>query len=74
MKEGDQVDAAAEYQHQLNERSTAEARNKLAPETHPDFDGAHCVDCGDDMPELRLQMKRVRCVICQTVKERDDKK
>lgn len=37
----------------------------LAPQTHPDFDGVHCVECGDDMPPERLAWKRVRCTSCE---------
>lgn len=70
----DNLDEAAELQQKLNDSATAKVRNKLAPEIHPDFDGKHCVDCADDMPKLRLKMRRVRCVICQTVKEKRDKK
>lgn len=49
-------------------RKRVEAR--LAPETHPDFDGATCVDCGDDLPGVRIVMRRVRCVACQRLMER----
>lgn len=34
------------------------------------WDGATCFDCGDDLTEARLAMKRVRCVHCQTVAEK----
>jgi len=46
------------------------ARGKSAPESHPDFDGLTCVDCGDIIPAGRLQLGRVRCVECQSVTER----
>lgn len=48
------------------------AMNK--PEHHPDFDGEHCVDCDDEIPELRLKMQKVRCVDCQQVLEDDLKR
>lgn len=43
-----------------------------APETHPDFDGTHCVndDCGIVIPAKRLALGRVRCVDCQGALER----
>ncbi len=43
------------------------ALGKSAPESHPDFDGKHCVeeDCGVVMPPGRLALGRVRCVECQ---------
>jgi RNA polymerase-binding transcription factor DksA len=46
---------------------------KVAPEKHPDFDGQHCVDCDDEIPELRLSMGRVRCVHCQEFLEKKSK-
>jgi len=30
------------------------------------FDGAHCFDCHDELPRVRLLLGRVRCVRCQT--------
>lgn len=46
---------------------------KVRPETHPDFDGKHCVDCGVKIPKERLEWKRVRCADCQEFKERAEK-
>lgn len=43
------------------------------PQTHPDFDGEHCVECGDAIPKVRLLMCRIRCVHCQTVHENKGK-
>ena len=55
-------------------RTSAEqaAHAACAPETHPDFDGAHCVeaDCGDLIPAGRLSLGRVRCRDCQERVER----
>lgn len=41
-----------------------------AAETHPDFDGAHCVRCEDPIQPARLKLGKVRCVDCQTRQER----
>lgn len=46
---------------------------KVAPETHPNFDGESCVDCGDDIPQIRLDMGRIRCVHCQETLEKKNK-
>jgi RNA polymerase-binding transcription factor DksA len=40
------------------------------PESHPEFDGQNCVECDNPIPQLRLAMGKVRCVFCQTTKER----
>lgn len=43
-------------------------RANLQKQTHPDFDGKHCVqeDCGDEIPKLRLDAGRVRCTECES--------
>lgn len=41
----------------------------LRPETHPDFNGKDCVECGDGLPKARLDMGRVRCTACQSAIE-----
>lgn len=46
---------------------------KVAPESHPDFDGEHCVDCDDKIHEVRLTMGKVRCVHCQEFLEKKGK-
>lgn len=68
-RSADQLDIAADLQDQANEQALANFRKSDKPQAHPDFDGAHCLDCGDDMPELRLQMHRIRCTSCETVVE-----
>lgn len=59
------------------------AQNALVPEKDrrfangepmfPDFDGTCCIGCGDEIPEGRLALGKVRCLICQQIKERRDK-
>lgn len=46
---------------------------KVAPETHPDFDGNHCIECGEKIPEKRLNLGRIRCYECQTALEKKNK-
>lgn len=41
------------------------------PETHPDFNGKECVECGLEIPMARLKMHKVRCVDCQNELEQD---
>ena len=66
---GDETDMA---QHlQLREQAEIQRRARLMnqPETHPDFDGEHCVECDVEIPVARLLMHKVRCVDCQSVLE-----
>lgn len=46
-------------------------RNRCGREKAPDdFDGQHCVDCGDKIHEKRLAHKLFRCIGCQEQKEK----
>lgn len=55
-----------------NQRDAAirAATAATAAESHPDFDGKHCVECDTEIPAGRLALGKVRCVYCQTIKER----
>ncbi len=48
----------------------ARAAQALAPQSHPQFDGENCLDCGDPIPLQRLAMRRIRCTACETRNER----
>jgi len=68
-RHADPIDEAAALAASLADGGIAAARRANAPETHPDFDGVTCIDCGDDIPKARLDMGRIRCVRCQSEKE-----
>lgn len=63
-----QFELAAELE--MRHREAALEASRQAPESHPHFDGKHCVECDDEIPQLRLDMGKVRCVNCQSHKER----
>lgn len=65
----DLADLASDRIEQHQADSERLARGRSGPESHPDFDGSHCVDCSDDIPKARLTLGRVRCVLCQEVLE-----
>ena len=71
--ESDESDRATMVELQFNEDSIAEARKRSAPETHPDFDGKHCVNCEVTIPKARLELNKVRCVDCQALLEQKSK-
>ena len=68
----DLADIAAETVETCLADAERRARGKSAPEKHPDFDGKHCVepDCGVEIPAVRLNMGKIRCVDCQLLRER----
>lgn len=45
------------------------ARQANAPESDPNFDHKHCIDCGEEIPEARLALFKIRCVECQRALE-----
>lgn len=73
----DMLDAASEQEMLRTSAAVAEQRAKSAPEQTPiqtvDEQGnpvtvwphMYCVDCGDDIPEGRLRLGKIRCVTCQ---------
>jgi len=61
----------AERQDQLvRDLGAQRARQANAPQYHPDFDGVHCVGCGEPIPDQRLALGKGRCVECQEREER----
>lgn len=62
----DEADIASALEMGFIAKALADHKNKVAPENHPDFDGEHCIDCDAEIPTLRLEMGRIRCVDCQS--------
>lgn len=56
------------------DKAVTEARKANAPQTHPDFDGEHCIDCDAKIPKERLAMGKIRCVECQSALEPHSKR
>lgn len=69
----DFIDDAQAVNELHQEVSLRNQSAKVLPESHPDFDGWHCVDCGVEIPAKRLGWGRIRCVDCQEHKERTDR-
>lgn len=69
----DEADIASALEAGFIAQALERHKEKVAPEKHPDFDGEHCVDCLIKIPEVRLEMGKVRCVHCQTELEKINK-
>lgn len=69
----DEGDLASAYERGFIQDALNKHKEKLAPETHPDFDGETCIDCGTEIPAIRLSMGRIRCVDCQNKLEKRKK-
>lgn len=72
-RSADELDMASEMEMIFNEEAQQAVAARLQPETHPDFDGRHCIECEDELPELRLTMGRIHCVSCQQRIENEKK-
>lgn len=70
----DETDYAQHLQLMEQAEVSRRARELNRPQTHPDFDGLHCVECDIEIPKLRLDSGRVRCVDCQTDIENESKR
>lgn len=62
--------AALELLHR--DTAIAAVANQVCQEHDPSFDGVHCIepDCGDEIPEGRLALGKIRCVACQAWREK----
>lgn len=66
----DENDLASAIEAQFIENAIAEAKRKSGPETHPDFDGEHCIDCDESIAPARLELGKIRCIDCQVMLEK----
>lgn len=64
------LEFAEKLEQAARDYGAAKASALTRPEKDPNFDGQHCVECEDPIPAARLAMGRVRCVPCQTFKEK----
>ena len=69
----DDGEMASAYEMGFIKDALKRHQEKLAPEKHPDFDGESCVNCGFEIPVLRLNMGKIRCVHCQEKLEKRKK-
>lgn len=73
MRDADDLDRASDLTEERTQAAIDEVRRQAAPEqvcvngVWPSLD---CVDCGDPIPRMRLQLGRVRCVGCPERLER----
>lgn len=70
----DETDYAQHLQLMEQADVSRRARELNRPQTHPDFDGQHCIECEIQIPLLRLQAGRIRCVDCQEEIENEDRR
>lgn len=70
----DDIDRAAQVAAWANDEAIKRQQHLSKPEQVQLPDGSwpvlECIDCGDDIPQGRLNLGRVRCIDCQTTKEK----
>lgn len=65
------LEMAERLQNSVVEEKITQARIRQCDKVEfREWDGETCFDCGDDIPEERIEMGRVRCVPCQSKAER----
>lgn len=69
----DEGDIASAIEMEFTANAIKQQQAKNAPETHPDFDGEHCIDCDIVIPAARLALNKIRCVTCQGILEQKNK-
>lgn len=73
----DDLDRAARITDLANQEAIAARRRQAAPEQVKNSDGtwptAECEDCDEPIPEGRLELGKIRCITCQSIKERKEK-
>jgi len=72
-RQADEVDAAQMMQDRLNADALQSVRDNLQEAPAPNFDGKTCVECAEDIPQARLALGKVRCVLCQETIENRSK-
>lgn len=76
-RSADDLEQASHLQEQLNLSGRAACAAELEPQTPKDKDGKHTVvthcaepDCGEELPPVRIVMKRIRCTPCQIAEDK----
>lgn len=70
----DEIDRAAQISSWATDEAIRRQQSLAKPEQVQLPDGSwpvlECLDCGETIPEGRLKHGRVRCIDCQTIKEK----
>ena len=61
------IEQAELFVAQEKEQKLQEIANAVKPEIHPDFDGAHCVECGKSMSLQEKERNHYICDACPTM-------
>jgi RNA polymerase-binding transcription factor DksA len=68
------LESATELEQARREQGIKLVTSECRPESHPDFDGEHCVRCDVEIPEARRELGYVYCVACKTLIENVNKR
>lgn len=69
----DPLDMASRHEEAFTALALKAAAKNLERETHPDFDGQHCMECGNEIEDGRLKLHKIRCIECQRAIEQLNK-
>ena len=69
-KTSDLSDTASAFEAMQIKNSLDNHHNKMKQPLSHDFDGKHCVECDDEIPNERLKIIRTdKCVYCADLKK-----
>lgn len=73
----DEIDRANFIADMANQEAVKHYSLLAAPEQKRDENGQweteECVSCGEDIKPARLLMGKIRCITCQTIKEKKER-
>ena len=73
-RSADLIDQASEQEAMFHANNIKAVQDLLEPQSHPDFNGVDCLDCGEVVPDKRLAFGRIRCTSCESLLEEKDNK
>ena len=71
-KVSDESDRASLIESQSNLDALEKTLRKIE-KAPADFDGVHCIDCGEEIPQERLKTGAFRDIFCQTKHEKQQR-
>jgi len=74
LQESSEALVEMQTNHVLNQTRAAATTRQCDEAWAKDFDGEHCLDCGIEIPQIRINYGMVRCTTCQVRAERKSKK
>lgn len=70
----DDGEAASALEFAFNQEALRHTLARIRRGVDPSFDGVHCIDCESPIPKDRVALGKDRCVPCQELIDRDQRR